>query len=197
MFMTSREIATTLAALRYWERTVSVSPEHFDDEDTPLDDVEIDQLCERLNVSDDLTPEQRQKAHAEASALYASDDIEIDDEPEFSRGEDGIWVQGWLWVADDDEDEPGVFKSPSDNTLWPSCGDCGGKLDADGDCPICGDEDEDTETGICDTCGASDVEIARTENGRTICVECDEEENDPDCQCGSGEECERHPKVKP
>lgn len=40
----------------------------------------------------------------------SSDDIEIDDDPKLSRGDDGCWVQAWVWVrypepVDEDEDE--------------------------------------------------------------------------------------------
>jgi hypothetical protein len=53
--MTSRELATVLAALRYWQRNADGSAEspiadHFDSEVTPLTAAEIDSLCERLNL---------------------------------------------------------------------------------------------------------------------------------------------------
>ena len=35
---------------------------------------------------------------AEARAGYGSDDVEVDDEPYFSDGGDGVWVSAWLWV---------------------------------------------------------------------------------------------------
>jgi hypothetical protein len=34
---------------------------------------------------------------------YATDEIEIDDEPATSLGEDGTWVAAWVWVPGDDE----------------------------------------------------------------------------------------------
>jgi len=51
--MNKREIATVLAALRYWQDEYRDYPEitdtpHFD-ECTPLEDDEIDALCEKLN----------------------------------------------------------------------------------------------------------------------------------------------------
>jgi hypothetical protein len=52
---TERELATVLAALRYWQQGLSehggVIPvaEHFDSTVTPLAIEEIDDLCERLN----------------------------------------------------------------------------------------------------------------------------------------------------
>jgi len=49
---TDRELATVLAALRYWQQDLSENDgpisEHLD-EHAPLTVVEIDDLCERLN----------------------------------------------------------------------------------------------------------------------------------------------------
>lgn len=54
--LTHRELATVLAALRYWQQDLAeneddgpISPDHFDEEITPLTVAEIDALCERLN----------------------------------------------------------------------------------------------------------------------------------------------------
>lgn len=53
--LTTRELATVLAALRYWQRNVEdnddgpIDGEHFDEATTPLTAAEIDELCERLN----------------------------------------------------------------------------------------------------------------------------------------------------
>lgn len=50
-----RELATVLAALRFWQRAVpersakAYSPEHFEDVQ-PLSHSEIDTVCDRLNV---------------------------------------------------------------------------------------------------------------------------------------------------
>jgi hypothetical protein len=54
MTLTTRELATVVAALRHWQRSLQkagLSPitEHFA-EVTPLGVAEIDQLCERLNI---------------------------------------------------------------------------------------------------------------------------------------------------
>lgn len=52
--LTSRELATVLAALRYWQRDRESTDElidggeHFADQ-LPLTAAEIDELCERLN----------------------------------------------------------------------------------------------------------------------------------------------------
>ena len=44
-----RELATVLAALRHFQKRAMVEyPDHFFDVD-PLDDSEIDALCERIN----------------------------------------------------------------------------------------------------------------------------------------------------
>jgi hypothetical protein len=53
--LTERELATVLAALRYWQQDLTenddgpISLEHFDDRITPLTSLEIDLLCEHLN----------------------------------------------------------------------------------------------------------------------------------------------------
>jgi hypothetical protein len=58
MQLTERELATVLAALRYWQQDLAdnedegpISQEHFTETVTPLTVDEIDQLCERLNCS--------------------------------------------------------------------------------------------------------------------------------------------------
>jgi hypothetical protein len=54
--LSERELATVLAALRYWQQDLNenqedspISPVHFDIVITPLTVEEIDELCERLN----------------------------------------------------------------------------------------------------------------------------------------------------
>ena len=50
-----RELATVLAALRYWQQDLvandcgPISPDHFDATITPLSGEQIDALCDRLN----------------------------------------------------------------------------------------------------------------------------------------------------
>jgi hypothetical protein len=55
--LTDRELATVLAALRYWQRELDECgpppiAEPFDDAITPLTADEIDDLCERLNTTE-------------------------------------------------------------------------------------------------------------------------------------------------
>jgi hypothetical protein len=54
--LSDRELATILAALRYWQLDLAdnegegpICPELFDDTITPLNIEEIEYLCERLN----------------------------------------------------------------------------------------------------------------------------------------------------
>ena len=56
--LSARELATILAALRFWQRSLEagISPSpldqgHFDDQIPPLTSEEIDELCERLNFA--------------------------------------------------------------------------------------------------------------------------------------------------
>lgn len=43
----------------------------------------------------------RDKAR-ELHCLGSGDNIEIDNNCQFSRGDDGCWVSGWLWVSNED-----------------------------------------------------------------------------------------------
>ena len=56
--LSDRELATVLAALRYWQQDLAENDgpisEHFD-EHTPLTVEEIDDLCERLNLNPAIT----------------------------------------------------------------------------------------------------------------------------------------------
>jgi len=64
-----------------------------------------------------LTPDEEQArcdAIDQARSEYGSDEIQIDDDADTSRADDGTWVQGWLWIADpetegdeDDDDDDG------------------------------------------------------------------------------------------
>jgi hypothetical protein len=37
-----------------------------------------------------------------ARKSYGTEEIEIDADAEISPGEDGYWVQAWVWMGDDD-----------------------------------------------------------------------------------------------
>jgi len=45
---------------------------------------------------------------AEARAIHANDDLEIDDDATVSEADNGYWVQAWVWVPQDDEDDSDV-----------------------------------------------------------------------------------------
>ena len=99
----NRQLATALAALRYWQREGLMSSGGESDIATDggtlqaMDDNEIDLLCEELNSVKFATAEQV----AAASDEYCTDEINIDDGAPISEGDDGIWVQAWLWVSND------------------------------------------------------------------------------------------------
>ena len=43
---------------------------------------------------------------AEARRIYAApsdNDLEIDDDPDISEGDNGLWVSAWVWVADQED----------------------------------------------------------------------------------------------
>jgi hypothetical protein len=42
---------------------------------------------------------------AQARGTYATDDVEIDDNPSISQADEGTWVSGWLWVPAAEEEE--------------------------------------------------------------------------------------------
>ena len=53
--LTSRELATVLAALRFWQSDTNMQQRYSDtvanDGCSPLNDSEIDALCEKLNTT--------------------------------------------------------------------------------------------------------------------------------------------------
>ena len=48
-----------------------------------------------------MTKEQAIERARDQYALGSDDNIEIDDNPETSQAENGIWVQAWVWVEDE------------------------------------------------------------------------------------------------
>lgn len=69
MKLNDRELATVLAALRHWQDDIPEGDregfDHFDEKLTPLNDDEIDKLCEALNSDDDNVV----VAHVDTSGL--------------------------------------------------------------------------------------------------------------------------------
>lgn len=107
---TARESCTVLAALRYWQRTVEepaeASPDHFEDVE-PLNDEEIDDLCERITLDwtkcDDgdkkkLCTDVRCELPADHTGPCKGDD---DD--------------------DDEDEEEGVLECPHGHCVCPIC----------------------------------------------------------------------------
>ena len=45
------------------------------------------------------------KAIREKFVTYSNDEVELDDKPKTSEGDDGWWVQAWLWIRKPDEEE--------------------------------------------------------------------------------------------
>lgn len=69
-----------------------------------------DDLYARVDISAadvrelaDLPAEVRESVVAEAHREYANDEISIDPDPKISEGEDGYWVQAWVWVPKEDQ----------------------------------------------------------------------------------------------
>lgn len=40
----------------------------------------------------------------QAREFYASDEIEIDDNAQASRSDEGVWVAAWVWLSADDRE---------------------------------------------------------------------------------------------
>lgn len=115
MNLTNEQLATVLAALRFYQEgglcDPAKRPVAIDDIATdggtlvPLDAKGIDALCERLVAPDSLaTPDEIEEAR-EKYALDSDNDIEIDDNARASRGDGGLWVAAWVWLERDDETE--------------------------------------------------------------------------------------------
>lgn len=85
------------------------------DERSVLDDDGLDALIELHNARDDIralaqavldrrhaTPDLIEAAR-EAYAHGSDDNVKVDDDALVSRGEDGTWVQAWVWVRNTEE----------------------------------------------------------------------------------------------
>ena len=53
----------------------------------------------KRNMAD---PALREAAHDE----YGTDEVEIDDEPAIAPADGGTWVAAWVWMPDEEDDEP-------------------------------------------------------------------------------------------
>lgn len=108
-----RQLGTLLAALRLWQRVgerqggpelpIATNEGEF----APLQGGEIDALCEQINLGsgsqDDATPAEIARAR-ELYAEGSDDDIEVDDNAKASRADDGLWVQAWVWLPNEDDE---------------------------------------------------------------------------------------------
>ena len=85
------------------------------EERSVLDDDGISALIDLSNARDDIralaqaestraqaTPDEIDAAR-KAYAHGSDDNIEVDDNALVSRGEDGVWVQAWVWVRNTEE----------------------------------------------------------------------------------------------
>lgn len=67
------------------------------------DPTELDALARRivgLLEPDRATEEEIRRARRD---YRHDDDLEVDDNAIASRGEDGVWVQAWVWLANEQE----------------------------------------------------------------------------------------------
>lgn len=80
---------------------------------------------------------------AKARKAYASDDVEIDDNPRISTADGGMWVQAWVWVGDEDLDEGDDYDDADDDAVCDACGEHYEtfELDASGECWKCTSDD--------------------------------------------------------
>ena len=60
----------------------------------------------------------------DANERYASDEIEIDDEPGTAPADGGTWVAAWVWVADPEEGECATCAASIETRVMP-CDECG------------------------------------------------------------------------
>ena len=91
---TDEEVGLIVRALRAMEKS----------QESMTDKLITGQLADRLEKE---RKEQRQdlidyadviEQARDKYALPSDDDLEIDDEPVLSKGDDGIWVNAWVWI---------------------------------------------------------------------------------------------------
>jgi hypothetical protein len=69
---------------------------------------------------------------------YTDDELEIDDNPVVSHGDDGVWVSAWVWVSDEDVEACTECGAIPGTPTYGTVGD-----GYDGLCPSCADKAED------------------------------------------------------
>lgn len=102
LHVNDRELATILASLRHWQRNnrqdATKSPEYdvATNGDTlqPLGNVEIDELCERVNGGDDELPVHLVATLERVSAAYDSEDADYDAAGEVETVLDAAYAAG-------------------------------------------------------------------------------------------------------
>lgn len=112
--LTPRQLGAVLAALRLWQRLgesqgrpefgIATNEGEFE----PLDDSEIDGLCETINMAGslaDATPSEIARAR-ERYAVDSDDDIQVDDDAKASHADDGCFVQAWVWLPQEKDAVP-------------------------------------------------------------------------------------------
>lgn len=65
----------------------------------------LQQAGSRLESQSEVTAEGLAAYIARAREEYGSTEIEIDSDAALSIGDDGAWVQAWVWLGNGDEDE--------------------------------------------------------------------------------------------
>jgi hypothetical protein len=128
--LNDRELGTVLAALRAIQNVQqheALAPEIVEIATDggrlePLNDDEIDALCERLQKPDQTADEHML---AEAIQLHACDVIQIDADAPISPADNGTWVQAWVLV-------PGEPETAQDAKPVEKCHSCGEARDAVG-----------------------------------------------------------------
>lgn len=62
-------------------------------------------LVQLLKQASFFTPSTQDQRAAAMNIHYNGDELEIDDNAGISRGDDGYWVQAWVWVPAQEDDD--------------------------------------------------------------------------------------------
>jgi hypothetical protein len=65
--------------------------------------------------------EEGQALIEKANEEHCSDEIEIDDDAWFSEGDDGVWVQAWVWIPNAQCECGELLDSPTADGLCEQC----------------------------------------------------------------------------